>query len=175
VASSGQRSALSLAAKIGSVVRAVEILELEPHRYCVTIDGVEHVVDARVLRLGSLSLLIDQRSVTCEVRSDGDRHRVDLAGRTIDVTLVDTLRHGNVQAVGEEEGGPQEIRAMMPGKIVTVLVNVGDGIEKGQGLLVVEAMKMENEVKAAAPGVVREILVKPGQAVESGELLARIE
>ena len=175
MASSGQRDALSLTAKVGGAVRAVELLELEPHRYRVTVDGVEHIVDARVLRPGSLSLLIDQRSVTCEVWSDGDRHRVDLAGRAIDVTLVDTLSHGDVQVVGEEAGGPQEIRAMMPGKIVTVLVGLGDSVEKGQGVLVVEAMKMENEVKAAARGVVREILVKPGQTVESGELLARIE
>jgi biotin carboxyl carrier protein len=175
MASSGHRDPLLLTAKVGGAVRAVEILELEVHRYRVTIDGVEHVVDARLLRPGSLSLLIDQRSVTCEVRSDGDRHRVDLAGRTIDVTLIDTLRHGGVQVEAEEASGPQEIRAMMPGKIVTVLVGVGDSLEKGQGVLVVEAMKMENEVKAAAPGVVRELLVKPGQAVESGELLARIE
>jgi pyruvate carboxylase subunit B len=55
------------------------------------------------------------------------------------------------------------------------LVAVGASVEKGEGVLVVEGMKMENEVKAAAPGVVREILVKPGQAVESGELLARLE
>ena len=175
MARSGQRAALSLTAKVGSAVRTVDLLELEPHRYRITIDGVEHVVDARVLRPGSLSLLIDQRSVTCEVRSDGDRHHVDLAGRAIDVTLVDTLRHGNVRVAGEGAGGPQEIRAMMPGKIVTVLVAVGASVEMGEGVLVVEGMKMENEVKAAAPGVVREILVKPGQAVESGELLARLE
>jgi pyruvate carboxylase subunit B len=64
---------------------------------------------------------------------------------------------------------------MMPGKIVTVLVNVGDTVEKDQGLLVVEAMKMENELRAPGPGVVREVRVNSGQAVEAGELLARIE
>ena len=64
---------------------------------------------------------------------------------------------------------------MMPGKIVTVLVTVGDTVEKDQGVLVVEAMKMENELRAAAAGVVQEIRVQPGQAVETGEILARIE
>ena len=166
---------LVLSAKVGGAVRDVQVVELEPHRYRVTIDGVEHVVDSRTVRPGSFSLLIDQRSVTCEVRSDGDRHRVDLDGRTIEVTLIDTLRHGGVAVDAVAAEGPQEIRAMMPGKIVTVLVAVGDTVETGQGVLVVEAMKMENEVKSAAPGVVKELLVQPGQAVESGEVLARLE
>ena len=169
-----QRDPLRLSAKVGGVVRDVEVVELESHAYRIIIDGVEHAVDARILRPGSLSLLIDQRSVACDVRSDGDKHKVELHGRAIEVTLIDTLRHGGV-AVEEEIGGPQEIRAMMPGKIVTVLVAVGDTLEKDQGILVVEAMKMENEVKAAGPGVVKEMLVKPGQAVESGEVLARLE
>jgi biotin carboxyl carrier protein len=169
------RDPLKLAARVAGAMRNVEVLDLEPHVYRITIDGIEHAVDARVLRPGSLSLLVDQRSVTCEVRSDGDRHRVELGGRTVEVTLIDTLRHGGVAAEVDAVGGPQEIRAMMPGKIVTVLVAVGDTIERDQGVLVVEAMKMENEVRAAAPGVVREVLVRPGQAVESGEVLARIE
>jgi biotin carboxyl carrier protein len=164
-----------LSARVGGAVREVQIVELDTHSYRVTIDGVEHVVDARTLRPGSFSLLIDQRSVACEVRSDGDKHKVDLAGRTIEVTLVDTLRHGGVAIDTAIAEGPQEIRAMMPGKIVTVLIGVGDNVEKDQGILVVEAMKMENEVKAAGPGVVKEVLVKPGQAVESGEVLARLE
>lgn len=170
-----QTDPLILSARVGNTARDVQILELEPHRYRVTIDGVEHVVDSRTLRPGSFSLLIDQRSIACEVRSDRDRHRVDLNGRTIEVTLIDILRHGDVSAEAEAEGGPQEIRAMMPGKIVTVLVAVGDTVETGQGILVVEAMKMENEVKSAAPGVVKALLVKPGQAVEAGEVLARLE
>jgi pyruvate carboxylase len=132
-------------------------------------------VDARELRAGSFSLLIDHRSYAIDVRRDGDRCRVDIGGRTIDVTLVDTLRHGGVTLDADAAEGPQEIRAMMPGKIVTVLVAAGDEVQKDQGILVVEAMKMENEVKAAGAGVVKEILVKPGQAVEAGEILARVE
>lgn len=169
------RDPLLLSARVGTTVREVKILELAPHSYRVTIDGVDHAVDARALRPGSFSLLIDQRSVACDVRSDGDRHRVDVAGRTLEVTLVDTLRHGGVPVEADAVEGPQEIRAMMPGKIVTVLVTAGDAVEKDQGILVVEAMKMENEVKAAGPGVVKEMLVRPGQAVEAGEILVRLE
>jgi len=169
------RDPLILAARIGGATRDVQVLETGPHAYRITIDGIEHAVDSRQLRPGSFSLLIDQHSVACDVRSDGDRYRVDVDGRTVELTLVDTLRHGGVALEADAVEGPQEIRAMMPGKIVTVLVAAGDTVEKDQGILVVEAMKMENEIKSAGSGVVKEVLVKPGQAVESGEVLARLE
>jgi len=169
------RDPLMLAARIGGATRDVRIIEVGPHAYRVTIDGVEHAVDARQLRPGSFSLLIDQHSVACDVRCDGDRYRIDLDGRTVELTLVDALRHGGVSLEADVVEGPQEIRAMMPGKIVTVLVAAGDPVEKDQGILVVEAMKMENEVKSAGAGVVKEVLVRPGQAVEAGEVLARLE
>jgi len=175
VASDARSVPLALVARVGGATRAVDILETEPHHFRVTIDGVAHVVDNRIVRPGWLSLLIDHRSYSVEVRADGDRHRVDIAGRTIEVTLLDALRHSALAASKEDANGPREIRAMMPGKIVTVLVNVGDTVEKDQGLLVVEAMKMENELRAPGPGVVREVRVNSGQAVEAGELLARIE
>jgi biotin carboxyl carrier protein len=175
VGSRGTAHPLQLTARVDGATHAVEVVELEPRRYRVTIDDAVHVVDACPLRPDSLSLLIDHRSYAVDVATDGDLHRVTLDGRTVEVRLVDTLRHGGLGAAGEEPSGPQEIRAMMPGKIVTVLVATGDEVHKDQGLLVVEAMKMENELKAPAAGVVREILVSPGQAVETGEVLARIE
>ncbi len=174
MASKQHRPPLKLVARVGGGVRAVEVVEVAPHRYDVTIDGAMHHVDTQMLRSGVMSLLIDNRSFTVDVRSDGDRNRVDVAGRTVEVTLVDELRHGGVSVTAEPEG-PQEIRALMPGKVVTTLVKVGDTVAKDQGLLVVEAMKMENEVKAPAAGVVQELRVEPGQAVEAGEILARIE
>jgi pyruvate carboxylase subunit B len=63
----------------------------------------------------------------------------------------------------------------MPGKVVEVLVAVGDAVEKDQGVLIIEAMKMENEVRTSAAGTVKGIHVAKGQAVESGELLIELE
>jgi 3-methylcrotonyl-CoA carboxylase alpha subunit len=63
----------------------------------------------------------------------------------------------------------------MPGKVVAILVEPGAAVERGQALLVIEAMKMENEIGAPRAGRLAELLVRPGQAVEGGELLARIE
>jgi biotin carboxyl carrier protein len=63
----------------------------------------------------------------------------------------------------------------MPGKLVRVLVEAGQDVEVGQGLVVVEAMKMENELRATRAGRVKELLVREGQAVETGALLVVVE
>jgi pyruvate carboxylase subunit B len=63
----------------------------------------------------------------------------------------------------------------MPGLIVRVNVQPGDAVQAGQGLVVMEAMKMENELRATAPGKVRSIAVRPGTAVEKGALLIELE
>lgn len=75
-------------------------------------------------------------------------------------------RHGTVQAEGR-----QEILAPMPGKVIRLLVEAGQQVECGQGLIVVEAMKMQNEIRSPKSGTVEKILAKPGQAVNPGEVL----
>lgn len=71
--------------------------------------------------------------------------------------------------------GPAPIIAPMPGLIVRVNVSVGDRVEAGQGIVVMEAMKMENELRATAPGTVRSVEVSAGTAVEKGALLVALE
>jgi biotin carboxyl carrier protein len=63
----------------------------------------------------------------------------------------------------------------MPGKVIAVLVAEGDTVEKGQGLVIVEAMKMENEVRSPVGGEIKEVKVKPGDAVEGGAVLVVVE
>jgi biotin carboxyl carrier protein len=87
------------------------------------------------------------------------------------VELTDALRGGAVQARAAA-AGPARLVAPMPGKIVRVLTPAGTAVQSGQGLLVMEAMKMENEIRAPRDGLVQEIAVTDGQAVETGALLA---
>ncbi|MBM3329879.1 MAG: acetyl-CoA carboxylase biotin carboxyl carrier protein subunit, partial [Calditrichaeota bacterium] len=68
-----------------------------------------------------------------------------------------------------------ELHAPMPGLVVKMLASTGDRVDKGAGLVVVEAMKMENEFRSPVAGIVREVRVQPGQTVEKGELLVSIE
>jgi biotin carboxyl carrier protein len=84
------------------------------------------------------------------------------------------MRVGGAQA-GLELQGRQNITVPMPGKVVAVLVAEGDPVEKGQGLVIVEAMKMENEVRSPIAGAVKEIKVKPGDTVEGGTVLLVVE
>ena len=99
-----------------------------------------------------------------------------IAGRVVTVRLFDPLRYGNGRA--EEAAaaeGTVEIRAVMPGKVTAVLKAVGDEVEAGAGLLVIEAMKMENEIPAPRAGRIASFLKGPGEAVEAGALLAVLE
>ena len=71
--------------------------------------------------------------------------------------------------------GPAPVRAPMPGLLVRVNVKAGDTVQAGQGLIVMEAMKMENELRATAGGTVKSVEVVPGTAVEKGALLVALE
>jgi len=164
-------------ATLGEQTHKIEVQELEEdHLYRVVIDGVERIVDGRKLSGHIYSLLIDNRSFTLDVAATEDTYTVACEGKSFRLRLLDerrALRPGEGSASGRDGG--KQVRSFMPGKVVEVLVAVGDDVEKDQGLLVIEAMKMENEVRAAVAGKVKEIRVAPGQAVESGELLIELE
>jgi biotin carboxyl carrier protein len=121
-------------------------------------------------------LIVDNRSFEIEVDNTDDEYRVLVDGRNYRIHLVDErrVRVGAAQS-GQQLQGRQMVSVPMPGKIIAVLVAVGDAVEKGQGLVIVEAMKMENEVRSPISGEVKEIKVKPGDTVEGGALLVIVE
>jgi biotin carboxyl carrier protein len=102
----------------------------------------------------------------------GNVHEISFGNRLVHVELRDPLEMRRHRA---DAAGGESLSAIMPGRIVRVLVSRGDEIKKGSGLLVLEAMKMENEVRSPCDGVVREIFVEQGQTVENGALLISIE
>ncbi len=159
-------------ALVGDATRTVEVLALDDGRFQVTLDGTVRVVDAARTGPSSWSLLIDRATTEVSVIPKGDGFAVELAGKTHRLRLLDDRAMRARQNAGP---GDREVRAAMPGKVVTVLAAVGAQVEQGQGLLVIEAMKMENEVPAPRAGEVKEIRVQPGQTVEAGELLAIVE
>jgi len=164
-------------ATLGDQTHKIDIQELEEdHLYRIVIDGEELVIDGRKLSGHIYSLLVNNRSFTVDVAATDDLYTVACEGKSFRLKLLDERRAARPgeSASGGREGG-KEVRASMPGKVVEVLVAVGDGVSKDQGVLIVEAMKMENEVRASASGKVKEIRVAPGQAVESGELLLVLE
>ena len=161
-------------AVVGETEHAIEVLALGEDRWRITIDGREQVVDSRQTGQGSFSLLIEHAAAEVSVSSRGDEFQVVVGGLSHRLRLLDerALRRRDRSTAGD---GARDVRAAMPGKVVTVLVEAGANVERGQGLVVLEAMKMENEIGAPRTGPVAEVCVRPGQAVEAGELLVRLE
>ena len=164
-------------ATLGDQTHKIEVQELEQdHVYRIVIDGNERIIDGRQLSAHMYSLLVDDQSFTIDVTEKDDQYTVSCEGKTFQFKLLDerrALRPG--EASSRDGAGDKEIRSFMPGKVVEVMVAVGDTVEKEQGVLIIEAMKMENEIRTSAAGTVKSIFVEAGQAVESGELLIELE
>ena len=134
---------------------------------------------------------VDRATMSMIVEGDRDRsHEVSLLGGRepgeLEIHLRAGVVHARVVAAGERgrrsagaasggPGGPQRVTAPMPGKIVKVLVKAGDAVAARQGLVVIEAMKMENELRATRDGHVKDVHVAEGDLVDAGRLLAVIE
>jgi 3-methylcrotonyl-CoA carboxylase alpha subunit len=135
---------------------------------CMEADLVEMGRYVRSLRLedGTQFSLIHHR--------DGTTHEITLGGTTLRIEMIDPLAARRKRRE-DEMGGGGVVKALMPGRVVRVLVEQGASVKKGAGLLILEAMKMENEIQAPTDGVVDRLFVEPGQTVESGADLVHIE
>lgn len=130
-------------------------------------------VDAVHLAGAALSVLVDGRSARCDIEPGKDGALAVLVNDSVQkLELLDERKLRLRQAGGKFSlEGPQRVDAPMPGKVVRVLVKAGDEVIEGQGLVVVEAMKMENELKSPKAGKVQELLAVEGAAVEAGAKL----
>lgn len=153
----------------------VEVTEADG-RFRVTIGEEVWEVDARLPAQGIFSLLIGGISYVADVKEEGGWFVVDVDGEAYRILVEEETRHIIRTRGGVETGhGGQVLTAPMPGKIVAVEVAVGQAVKPGDGLLIMEAMKMENEFRATTVGKVREIRVQVGQAVNPGDVLIVIE
>ena len=167
---------MAFIAKLGDQSYTLEIEEMGKSLYRVSVDGNEFLVDGKKTGRTNYSLIVNNRSFEIEVDHAEDEYRVLVDGRNYHVNLVDDrrVRIGGGQSEIQLQGR-QKVSVPMPGKVIAVLVSEGDSIEKGQGLVIVEAMKMENEVRSPIAGEVKEIKVKTGDAVEGGAVLLIVE
>jgi pyruvate carboxylase subunit B len=115
--------------------------------------------------------------VVAEKRQGKGQYTLWVDGHRFETEALDerTRSIRDLSAASAGPSGPAPIIAPMPGLIVRVNVSVGDRVEAGQGLVVMEAMKMENELRATAAGTVKSVEVTPGTAVEKGALLVGLE
>ena len=142
-------------------------------RYTVVIDGKPLEVDAHGTGAHFLSLILDGKSYEAGMEKRPTGYAVVLPDDVIAVDIAPAAR--GAAASFRKPAGPIRVTAPMPGKLVRLLVTRGQAVEAGQGLVVVEAMKMENELRAPRAGRVSELPVQEGQAVDTGTLLVRLE
>ncbi len=145
-------------------------------RFECFLDGKALQVDWADMGQGRYSLVIGGRSYALRVRKDTENpngcYWVLTKGQVFQVELIDPRNHRREKFAADE--GPQEALAPMPGRVVKVLVAEGAHVGRGEGLLVIEAMKMQNEVRAARAGRVEKIHVAEGDGVEAGSRLVRL-
>ncbi len=139
-------------------------------RYTVSLDGKPLEVSASAAARGLTSLRIGALSHEVGLEREPSGYRVAFPGDSLTVELADAAL-GNA-APARREHGPARLTAPMPGRIVRLLSAAGADVLAGQGLVVIEAMKMENELRAPRAGRLQQLLVREGQAVEAGALLA---
>ena len=147
-------------------------LERDASGWRVTLDSRPVAVDAVEIAPNTISILLEGQSFEISVTpSPEGKLKLQTGTREFTAEIIDSRawsgrRHANVEAEGR-----QQIVAPMPGKVVRLLVKAGDHVEAGQGLVVVEAMKMQNEIRSPKSGTVERILAREGQPVHAGEVL----
>ena len=144
------------------------------------IDGRHYEIDVREVGQGQYLLASGGKIYKCRVERDRYSSQegafaVTLRGREHNVVIVDPKRLRSGQRSAAHHTGAAQIVSPMPGKIVRILTAAGASVAAGDGIIVVEAMKMQNEMKAPKAGVVVSINVEEGATVNAGDVLAVIE
>jgi biotin carboxyl carrier protein len=150
--------------------RNIELLR-EEHGWRVVIEGHPVAGDAVEIAPHTFSVLLCGKSYEVRVvpLPDGSL-RIQSANTEFSAQVIDPREWGGRHAAVQAEGR-QQVVAPMPGKVVRVLVSAGEQVEAGQGLLVVEAMKMQNEIRSPKSGTVEKVVASEGQTVNAGDVL----
>jgi biotin carboxyl carrier protein len=150
-------------------------VQIEDGRVRAEIDGRVYDLELREPEPGCYLFFRDAEVHECRVTNAHEGFDVSLHEHNYAVTIVDPKRLRSGQDSDRHHHGLAEITAPMPGKVVRVQIEAGATVEKGSGIVVVEAMKMQNEMKSPRAGVVVSINVKPGDTVNAGDVLAVVE
>ncbi|HKY05141.1 MAG TPA: biotin/lipoyl-containing protein [Blastocatellia bacterium] len=143
-------------------------------RVTATIDGRSYEVEVARPEEGVYLLFHGDKVFEARVwDAEADSLKVQLRDQTFSAKIIDLKQRRS--GADQSHEGQQHLVAPMPGKVVRVLHRVGDQVEAGQGVVVVEAMKMQNEVKSSKAGRVIEVRVTEGATVNAGQLLAIVE
>lgn len=155
----------------------VEIVR-EDGRVIASVDGRKYTLEASEPEDGVFLLKNEGAVFEAFVSSQanpGDPDLVRIRKEVHEIRIIDPKRLRGAKGDDADASGKAEIKTAMPGKVVRILVTVGDTVQKGHGVIVVEAMKMQNEMKSPKDGVVSEIRVTENDTVRAGDVLVVIE
>jgi len=162
---------------IGNKTAELNIISRKENTILVSVDGKEYNLDIVKVERGVYSVLFKGQSINIEtVAENGHRnYSVTLNNNSYKVEIIDAFSkyRKNRQANDLPEEG-RSIFSPMPGKVVRILVNEGDPVEKGQTLIIVSAMKMESEYKAGISGIISEVNVKEGDTVDCNQVMIKL-
>jgi biotin carboxyl carrier protein len=161
---------MKLTIELAGKSRLVELTRGENGIAC-SVDGVAMHADVVEIGAGAYSILIGGQSLEARVEPHAHSLLVSVAGREYSATIHDPREWRGKRAGALQSEGRQQVLAPMPGKVIRILAKAGEKIEAGQGVVVVEAMKMQNEVRAPKSGQIEKVLVAEGQSVNAGEVL----
>jgi biotin carboxyl carrier protein len=159
---------------IGEKTYRVELQKKNGGWNCA-VDGEPVEVDVAVGQPGELSLLIGGRSYLVKEEKGPTGEYVVLGTDRYAAQVHDPRALRSRRAAAGDAAGPARIVAPMPGKVVRIMAQPGTAVEAGDGVVVIEAMKMQNELKAPKKGTVKQVLAAVGAAVNAGQALAIIE
>jgi biotin carboxyl carrier protein len=172
---------MKLIAEVEGRSYALEVRR-EGARVEASVDGRRYELEARETEAGAFLLLAaGGRVYECRANgaagaaAAGGAREVQIGDEVFQVRLVDPKRLRGARGAGAEASGRAQVTASMPGKVVRVLVEAGASVEAGDGLVVVEAMKMQNELKSPKSGTVVEVRAEAGATVNAGDVLVVVE
>ena len=167
--------------KLKAIISGADVeVEISAHgsQVSASVDGRKYELQLNESRDGNLLFVDEGRVFACRVdgrMESGSELEVTVGARRYAITLIDPKRLRSALGGGGHGEGSARIAAPMPGKVVRVLVAAGQQVAAGDGILVVEAMKMQNEMKSPKSGTVVSLNVSAGATVNGGDLLAVIE
>jgi biotin carboxyl carrier protein len=150
-------------------------LNRTPTGWTCSLNGRPVQLDAALIRPGVLSLLIESRVYDVRRERVGSEIHLWVGNQRYAVELRDLRSLRNLKDGAGRQQGSSKLTAPMPGKVVRLLVNEKDKVEAGQGVVVVEAMKMQNEIKSPKKGIVQRLTAAEGSSVNAGDVLAIVE
>ena len=141
----------------------------------VRLDGREITVSCVPVNHRAFSLILNGQSFEVQCEPTAESLQIALGGAIYECVVSNPRSLRTRKKTGLADSGEQKLTAAMPGKVVRIIAAVGDQIKAGQGILVIEAMKMQNEVRSPKNGLLKKLLVRQGANVVAGEGLAIIE